>query len=152
MKSGIIVAMALGLVLTDLLAGCNSMPPLVEQEQHIHENELTLHKLTSRAFVGAWGMPEYQRAEFMQFFVMKDGSLMPRSRLALGEPPRGWEAGIEAGESLSLVYPDRGWLLVFFEEKLVYKEALTAEKLHALGRSWQHEDKFRSRLETSPTP
>jgi hypothetical protein len=128
------------------------MPSLSEQERHIRENDLTLHKLSPRAFVGVWGMPAYQRAEFMQFFVMKDESLIPRSRLALGEPPRGWEVGIEAGDGLFLAYPDRGWLVVFFEEKLVYKEALTAAQLHELGHSWRREEKFRSKLEIAPMP
>ena len=133
-----------------LLSACSGLPPLAEQEQHVRNNELLLHQLTPRAFVGAWGMPTYQRTEFMQFFGMKDGSLIPRSRVAIGTAPRGWETGLEAGEGLFLAYPDRGWLVVFYEEKLVYKEALSAAELHALGRSWQHEDRFRSKLETSP--
>jgi len=133
-----------------VVTGCTGMPPLSEQEQYIRNNDLLLHKLTPRAFVGVWGMPAYQRAEFMQFFVMKDESLIPRSRLALGEPPRGWEVGLEAGDGLFLIYPDRGWLVVFFEEKLVYKESLTTAQLHALGRSWQQEDKFRSKLDVAP--
>ena len=137
-----LVAVAIGSVLS-----CSGMPPLEEQERHVRANELVLNQLTPRAFVGAWGLPTYQRTEFMQFFGMKDDSLIPRSRLAMGEPPRGWEVRIEAGEGLFLAYPDRGWLVVFFEERLVYREALTAAQLHALGRSWQHEDKFRSRFE-----
>jgi len=132
--------------------GCSGMPSLEEQERHVRDNELVLHQLTPRAFVGAWGAPTYQHAEFMQFFGMKDDSLMPRSRLASGEPPRGWEVHIEAGDALFLAYPDRGWLVVFFEERLVYREALTAAQLHALGRSWQHEDKFRSRIEVPTAP
>jgi hypothetical protein len=146
------VVNVLGIVALGFLCGCSALPPLAEQEQHIRDNDLILHQLTPRAFVGAWGMPTYQRAEFMQFFQMKDGSLVPRSRLAIGEAPRGWEAGFDTGESLFLAYPDRGWLVVFLEEKLVYKEALPAAELHALGRSWQHEDKFKSRLETAPAP
>lgn len=142
----------LGILMISLLAGCSSLPTLAEQEEHIRNNDLILHKLTPRAFVGAWGMPTYQRTEFMQFFGMKDGSLVPRSRVASGEAPRGWEAGIEAGDGLFLAYPDRGWLLVFYDEKLVYKEALTAAQLHALGRDWKHEDRFRSKLEISPAP
>jgi hypothetical protein len=97
-------------------------------------------------------MPTYQHAEFMQFFGMKDDSLIPRSRLASGEPPRGWEVQMEAGDALFLAYPDHGWLVVFFEERLVYREALTATQLHALGRSWQHEEKFRSRFEVPAAP
>ena len=129
------------------LLSCSGMPPLEEQERHVRNNELALHQLTPRAFVGAWGLPTYQHIEFMQFFGMKDDSLVPRSRLAIGEPPRGWEVRIEAGDGLFLAYPDRGWLVVFFEERLVYREKLTAAQLHELGRSWQHEDKFRTRLE-----
>ena len=145
--AGLFVAVAIGSVLS-----CSGMPPLEEQERHVRDNELVLHQLTPRAFVGAWGMPAYQHAEFMQFFGMKDDSLIPRSRLAIGEPPPGWEVRIEAGDALFLAYPDRGWLVVFFEERLVYREALTAEQLHALGRSWQHEDKFRSRFEVPAAP
>ena len=139
---GLLVVVVIGSVL-----GCSRMPPLEEQERYVRNNELVLHQLTPRAFVGAWGMPAYQRTEFMQFFGMKDDELIPRSRLTSGEPPRGWEARFEAGDGLFLAYPDRGWLVVFFEERLVYREALTAAQLHALGRSWQHEDKFRSRFE-----
>jgi hypothetical protein len=142
------VALTIGLLCA--FAGCSGMPPLAEQEQHIRSNELPLHKLTPRAFAGAWGKPTYQRVEFMQFFVMKDGSFVPRSRVALGESPKGWEAGVEAGEALFLAYPDRGWLVVFYDEQLVYKEALTAAQLHALGRDWKMEDRYRSRLESSP--
>jgi len=149
MKGG---ALAVVIVMSSVLSACGGMPSLPEQEQLVRNNDLVLHKLTPRAFVGAWGMPTYQRAEFMQFFGMKDGSLIPRSRMAIGESPRGWEVGIEAGDSLFLAYPDRGWLVVFFEEKLVYKEALTAEKLHSLGRSWKHEDQFRSRIEVPAAP
>jgi hypothetical protein len=145
--AGVFVMVAIGSVL-----GCSGMPPLEEQEHHVRDNELLLHQLTPRAFVGAWGAPTYQHAEFMQFFGMKDDSLMPRSRLASGEPPRGWEVRIEAGDALFLAYPDHGWLVVFFEERLVYREALTAAQLHELGRSWQHEDKFRSRFEKPAVP
>ena len=145
--AGVFVVVAIGSALS-----CSGMPPLEEQERHVQANELVLHKLTPRAFVGAWGVPTYQHTEFMQFFGMKDGSLIPRSRVASGEPPRGWEATYEVGDSLSLAYPDHGWLVVFFEERLVYREALTAAQLHELGRSWQHEDKFRTRFEVPAAP
>ena len=143
----VLVMVAIGSVLS-----CSGMPSLEEQERHVRANELVLNQLTPRAFVGAWGMPTYQHTEFMQFFGMKDDSLIPRSRLASGEPPRGWEVRIEAGDGLFLAYPDRGWLVVFFEERLVYREALTAAQLHELGRSWKHEDKFRSRFEVPAAP
>ena len=145
--AGVLVVVAIGSVLS-----CSGMPSLEEQERHVRDNQLVLHQLTPRAFVGVWGAPTYQHAEFMQFFGMKDDSLMPRSRLPSGEPPRGWEGLIEAGDALFLAYPDHGWLVVFFEERLVYREALTAAQLHELGRSWKHEEKFRSRFEVPAAP
>ncbi len=145
--TGVFVAVAIEAVL-----GCSGMPPLEEQERHVQNNELLLNRLSPPAFVRAWGMPTYQRIEFMQFFGMKDGELIPRSRLGSAEPPRGWEIHIEAGDALYLAYPDRGWLVVFFEERLVYREALTASQLHELGRSWRHEEKFRSRFEVPASP
>ncbi len=147
--AGVFIVIAIESVLSCSGIG---MPSLEEQERHVRDNQLLLHELTPRAFVGAWGAPTYQHAEFMQFFGMKDDSLIPRSRLASGEPPRGWEVRIEAGDALFLAYPDHGWLVVFFEERLVYREALTAAQLHELGRSWQHEDKFRSRFELPAAP
>ena len=135
-----------------LLAGCSGMPTLAEQEQQIRDNNLVLRKLEPRAFVRAWGKPTYQHTEFTPFFGMKDGSLVPRSRVPLGEPPEGWEAMFDAGEGLFLAYPDHGWLVVFLDEVFVYREALSAEKLHELGHTWQHEDKFRTKLDTLPAP
>ncbi len=132
-----------------LLSGCIGMP-LEEQERHIRNDDLVLRKLEPRAFVRAWGEPTYQRMEYMPFFGMKDGSLVPRSRLPVGESPPGWGAAYEAGNALFLAYPDHGWLVVFLDESLVYREALSADKLHELGRSWAHEDKFKTKLETSP--
>jgi hypothetical protein len=132
--------------------GCSGMPSLEEQERHVRDNQLVLHQLSPRAFVGAWGAPAYQHVEFMQFFGMKDDSLVPRSRLASGEPPRGWEVNMEAGDALFLAYPDHGWLVVFLDGRLVYREALTAAQLHVLGRSWQHEEKFRTRFEEPAAP
>lgn len=130
---------------------CSGMP-VEEQARHVRANELLVHQLTSEAFLVAWGPPAYQRTEFTQFFGTEDDSLTPRSRLASGEPPRGWKGHFESGEGLFLAYPDRGWLVMFLEKRLVYREALTAEQLHVLGRSWQYEDRFRSRLEVPAAP
>jgi hypothetical protein len=133
------------------LFACSGMP-LAEQEQKIRNNDLILRKLEPRAFVRAWGPPTYQHMEFTPFFGMKDGSLVPRSRLAVGESPPGWEAGIDAGDALFLAYPDHGWLLVFLDEVFVYREALPAEKLHEIGRTWAHEEKFRTSIEKQARP
>ena len=143
---GLIVAYALV-----FMSGCTGLS-LTEQEQKIRKNDLVLRKLEPRAFVRAWGMPTYQRMEFMPFFGMKDGSLVPRSRLPIGASPPGWEAGVDAGEALFLAYPDRGWLIVFLDETFVYREELTPDKLHEIGRSWAYEDKFRTKIELQPAP
>ena len=134
-----------------VMSGCTGLS-LAEQEQKIRNNDLILKKLEPRAFVRAWGMPTYQRMEFMPFFGMKDGSLVPRSRLPIGASPPGWEAGVDAGEALFLAYPDRGWLIVFLDETFVYREELSPDKLHEIGRSWAHEDKFRTKIELQPAP
>ena len=134
-----------------VMSGCTGLS-LAEQEQKIRNNDLILRKLEPRAFVRAWGMPTYQRMEFMPFFGMKDGSLVPRSRLPVGASPPGWEAGVDAGEALFLAYPDRGWLIVFLDETFVYREELSPDKLHEIGRTWTHEDKFRTKIELQPAP
>ena len=134
-----------------VMSGCTGLS-LAEQEQKIRNNDLILRKLEPRAFVRAWGMPTYQRMEFMPFFGMKDGSLVPRSRLPVGASPPGWEAGVDAGEALFLAYPDRGWLIVFLDETFVYREELSPDKLHEIGRTWAHEDKFRTKIELQPAP
>jgi hypothetical protein len=134
-----------------VMSGCTGLS-LAEQEQKIRSNDLILRKLEPRAFVRAWGMPTYQRMEFMPFFGMKDGSLVPRSRLPIGASPPGWEAGVDAGEALFLAYPDRGWLIVFLDETFVYREELSPDKLHEIGRTWAHEDKFRTKIELQPAP
>jgi hypothetical protein len=134
-----------------VMSGCTGLS-LAEQEQKIRNNDLILRKLEPRAFVRAWGMPTYQRMEFMPFFGMKDGSLVPRSRLPIGASPPGWEAGVDAGEALFLAYPDRGWLIVFLDETFVYREELSPDKLHEIGLTWAHEDKFRTKIELQPAP
>jgi hypothetical protein len=146
------------LILAVVLAGagfsmtaCLGMS-LAEQEHKIKNNDLPLRKLEPRAFVRAWGMPTYQHMEFTPFFGMKDGSMVPRSRVDVGSAPPGWEAGVDAGEALFLAYPDRGWLVVFLDEVFVYREELSADKLHEIGRGWAHEDKFRTKIELQPRP
>jgi hypothetical protein len=133
-------------------AGCKGLPTLVEQEQSVRENNLMLDRVTSRAVVNVWGEPPYYQSQFTQFFVMPDLSLIPSSRVALGEPPRGWSAGVYAGEGLFFAYPDRGWLLVFLDDWLVYKEELKAEEMRTLVKAWAYEDRFKTRVDGTPMP
>jgi len=83
---------------------------------------------------------------------MPDRAMIPRSRVEAGEAPKGWDAGVHAGEGVFFVYPDRGWLLVFLDERLVYREELKAEQLQALVNAWAYEDRFKTRLDGALIP
>lgn len=129
-----------------IVVGCKSMPTLEQQEQLVQTENLVLDQVTSRAVVNAWGSPPLYHSEFTHFFVMPDFSVIPQSRVATGEAPKGWKAGVHAGEGVYFAYPDRGWLLVFLDERLVYKEKLKSEELHVLAKSWAYEARFKTGL------
>ena len=141
-----------GVLVLVFIVGCKSLPTLEQQEQLVHANNLVLDQITTRAVVNAWGKPPLYHSEFTYFFVMPDFSVSPRSRVATGEAPRGWKSGVHASEGIYFAYPDRGWLLVFLDERLVYKEELKAEELHALAKSWAYEDRFKTPLEEVSRP
>ena len=141
-----------GMLVLGLIVGCKSLPTLEQQEQLVQANNLVLDQITTRAIVNAWGKPPLYHSEFSHFFVMPDFSVIPRSRVATGEAPRGWKAGVHAGEGVYFAYPDRGWLLVFLDDRLVYKEELKAEELHALAKAWAYEDRFKTRLDGVSQP
>jgi len=141
------------LLLVTGIAACRGIPSLAEQEQLVRAGNLALERVTARAVVNVWGEPPHYQTKFTQFFVMPDFTLIPASRVALGESPRGWEAGVHAGEGVFFLYPDRGWLLVFLDDRLVYKEALKADEMRALVESWAYEDRFKTRLlDGTPMP
>ncbi len=137
----------LALPLSVVCVACSNMSSLEEQKSFVKQNDIRLHDLSPRAFVEVWGKPTYAHHQFSQFFIMKDGSFMPQSRVSLGDSPKGWDTGLEAGDALFVGYADQEWLLVFFEERLVYKESLPSEKIHALGKTWKYEEQFKTRLE-----
>ncbi|OQW35926.1 MAG: hypothetical protein A4E19_15835 [Nitrospira sp. SG-bin1] len=141
-----------GIGVLALMAGCASMPTLEQQEQLVQANNLVLDQITTRAVVNAWGKPPLYHSEFSYFFVMPDFRVIPRSRVGTGEAPKGWKAGVHAGEGVYFAYPDRGWLLVFLDDRLAYKEELKAEELRALAKSWAYEDRFKTRLDEAPRP
>lgn len=129
---------------------CSSVPPIDHQTQLVRSGEFRIQQLTPRAFVETWGEPTYTHQQFTHFFGMQDGRLIPQARLALGESPQGWETGLTAGDALFLAYADHGYYLVFLDGLLVYHEAMTAEKVHAVGKTWKYESQFKTRLESSP--
>lgn len=141
-----------GVLVLGLIVGCKSLPTLEQQEQLVQANSLVLDQITTMAVVNVWGKPPLYHSEFSHFFVMPDFSVIPRSRVATGEAPRGWKAGVHAGEGVYFAYPDRGWLLVFLDDRLVYKEELKAEELHALAKTWAYEDRFKTRLDEGSRP
>jgi hypothetical protein len=135
-----------------VFVGCKSMPTLVEQERLLQADNLVLDQITTKAVVNAWGTPPLYHSKFTHFFVMPDFSVIPQSRVATGEAPKGWKAGVHAGEGIYFAYPDRGWLLVFLDERLVYKEKLKPEELHVLAKTWAYEDRFKTRLDETFQP
>ena len=135
-----------------LLVGCKSMPTLEQQERLVQAENLVLDQITSRAVVNAWGRPSFYHSEFAYFFVMPDLSIVPRSRVATGEVPKGWRGGVHAGEGVYFAYPDRGWLLVFLDERLVYREKLGADELRTLANAWAYETRFKTGIEEGSRP
>jgi hypothetical protein len=133
-------------------ASCKSPPTLEQQEMLVRQNNLVLEEITTRAVVNVWGEPAHHHSEFTPFFVMPDRSMVPQSRVPLGESPKGWDAQVHAGEGVFFAYPDRGWLLVFLDEHLVYKEELKPEQMQALLDTWAYEDRFKTRLDDAPVP
>lgn len=134
------------------VGGCKGPPTLEQQEMLVQQNNLVLEQITTRAVVNVWGEPAHLHSEFTPFFVMPDRSMVPRSRVATGEAPKGWDAQVHAGEGVFFAYPDRGWLLVFLDEHLVYKEELKPEQMQALLEGWAYEDRFKTRLDDTPVP
>ena len=133
-----------------VLMACSGIPSLDQQKRLVQAGDLRLQQLTPRAFVETWGEPTYTHQQFTHFFGMPDGQLIPQARMALGESPQGWETGLAAGDAFFMTYADRGIYLVFLEGVLVYHEAMSAEKVHAVGKTWKFESQFKTRLESSP--
>jgi hypothetical protein len=134
-----------------LLVACSGLPSFDQQKRLVETGEFRVHQLTPRAFVETWGPPTYTHQQFTHFFGMQDGRLIPQARMALGESPQGWETGLAAGDALFLAYAEQGQYLVFLEETLVYQEAMTREKIHAVGKTWKYESQFKTRLESLPS-
>jgi hypothetical protein len=137
-----------------ILEGC--AVPLEEQKAHIRKNSLPFQVLTTQAFLETWGKPTYAHQENTQFYPVKTGNYVPRFRAPLGETPPGWDASVVSEPAVFLGYVDRGELLGFIDDHLVFREQMTASQIHEIGKNWQHEAIFKTRLETdlsaSPKP
>lgn len=134
------------------LHGCAGTLSMEEQKRLVQKGEFRGPSLTVQAFVEVWGDPPYVHKEFMQFFSMKDGTLVPFSRVPVGQAPPDWETGLAARDALFLAYPERGWYLVFVEEGLVYHERLPARELYVIGKAWARDDQFKTSLEKPVVP
>ncbi len=137
-------------VLMMLVCACGALPSPEEQKTRIQRDEIRLHTLTSTAFLETWGPPTYQHHELTQFFRVENGNYVPRFLVPLGEAPPGWDSSFVSGEANFLGYADRGELLGFLEDRLVYREQMPSERIHAIGKLWEREAQFKTRLEKEP--
>jgi hypothetical protein len=145
----------LSVMLALMLAACGPpfiLPPLEHQNRSIAKGEIRLHALSSRAFLETWGQPTYAHRGLTQFFPLESGNFIPRFRVPTGEPPSGWNTTVVLEEALFLAYADRGELLGFIDNRLVYRERLPAEQVLAVVKQWKTEERSRTELEKSLAP
>lgn len=126
---------------------CSSLPSLDEQQALVRAGQLPLHAVTSGPVLSQWGTPTYSSIQRVQFFSLTNGQWVPNFRIRLGEYPKGWDLSTVSGDGLFIAYADRGEVLGFYEDRLVYRESLPAQEIHTLGKQWQRETKFKTRLE-----
>jgi hypothetical protein len=142
---------ALALIaLSLLLAGC--AVPIEEQKAHIRNGDLGFRTLSPQAFVDTWGKPTYAHEQNTQFFSVGKGQYVPLFRVPSGEAPPNWDSRLISDYALFLVYADRGELLGFVGDRLIHHEQLPASQLHDIGKAWQRESRFKTRLETGAAP
>ncbi len=131
-----------------LLAAC--APSVEQQKAWVQQGDLRLEKISSRAVLDAWGAPAYQFRDFVQFYRLTNGQHVPQFRVPLGEAPTDWDSSADMGVGLFLAYPDRGQLVGFLEDRLVYFEKLPPETIHDIGKMWQREKQFRPQRALTP--
>jgi hypothetical protein len=140
-------------VLSLLLTACaQSLPPLEEQKARVRNGQFPFQMMTSRAILDAWGPPTYGHQEYTQFFGLQDGTYVPFFRVSLGEAPPGWDNSVVPGHAQFLAYADRGELLGFLEDRLVYREQMSAEQIHAIGTMWEKEARFKTQMDKASPP
>lgn len=129
------------------VAGCSGLPSLAEQRRMVADGDLRLQQVSDQAVLDGWGAPSYSSVQRVQFFPLSSGNWMPSFRIKLGEVPQDWDLTTVLGDGLFLAYAERGEMLGFYEARLVYRERLPPEHIHALGKQWERESLFRTRLE-----
>lgn len=129
------------------MLACSSLT-LEEQKAQIQGDKIHFNGLTIQAFLETWGKPAYTHRERMQFYTLNDGNSIPRFRTPMGEPPQGWATAVLSEDSVFFGYPERGELLGFVDDRLVYREKVPADEVHSVGKMWAREDRFKTRLET----
>jgi hypothetical protein len=134
------------------LAACGYFLSLEEQKARIMNGDVQFRVLSSRAFLETWGHPTYRHYERMQFYPIKGGNYVPRFRVPTGEHPPGWTSTVVSEPALFFGYADRGELLGFINDRLVYRERMPAEQVHAVGNVWKRESLFKTRLEMPSAP
>ncbi len=135
------------LLTLSMACGGPSLPPLSEQKASIMNDDIRLRLVSSRAFEEAWGAAPYEDRQWMQFYVVEGGALVPQFRVPIGEYPPHWRHAVESEVGRFLGYPDRGELLGFINERLVYREKVTPEGIHAIGKAWELNARTRTMLE-----
>lgn len=145
-------AMVLAGLFLPVSCGWVSIPGLEEQKARIRSSDIVFQQLTSQAFLETWGKPSYEHREVTQFFPVRSGAWVPRFRVPLGEPPEGWLSSVQTGPGHFMLYADRGELLGFLGDRLVYREQVAADQVKAIKKLWDREALFRSSLELPPPP
>ncbi len=127
--------------------GGPSLPPLSEQKANIMNDDIRIRLVSSKAFEEAWGAAPYEDRRWTMFYVVENGTLVPQFRVPIGEHPPQWQLSVESEVGHFLGYPDRGELLGFINERLVYREKVTPEGIHAIGKAWELNARTRTMLE-----
>lgn len=135
------------LLFATVLAGCAKPMSLEVQKEHIQRHDFPVGQLTPDAFLQAWGNPPYLYEGTTRFFPA-NGQYVPHFRVPLGEAPENWDSSVISGFGRFFAYPEQGELLGFLDDRLVYREAMPAPQVHAIGKAWANERKFRTTIET----
>jgi hypothetical protein len=127
---------------------------MAEQRRMVAAGSLVSQQVSRQAILFEWGPPTYQLIQRTQFFVLSDGNWIPHFRVKVGEAPPNWDFSTVFGEAVFWAYEERETVLGFYQERLVYRELLGKDQIQAMGKLWQREALFKSRLEspTSPMP